>query len=126
FGEALGGPWAHDQSPRENLPAGIRRAAQESVRLELDELHGTATSPRAERRLARLRDAGCTLPILRFASWDPVRQMRRAVDTVVPGFRRHASRLVRRSACARVKRYLAIGRHIRVTSFCRWLLSLAP
>ena len=44
-------------------------------------------------RLAAFVDAGCTLPILRFASWDPMGQMRRAMATVLPALRDHAARL---------------------------------
>jgi len=44
-------------------------------------------------RLAGFLDAGCTLPILRFASWDPMGQMRRAMATVLPALRDHAARL---------------------------------
>jgi len=53
----------------------------------------TGTPAEVTERLARFLDAGCTLPILRFASWDPVGQMRRAVETVIPALRDHASRL---------------------------------
>ena len=58
----------------------------------------TGTPAEVTERLARFLDAGCTLPILRFASWDPVGQMRRAVETVIPALRDHASRLVGRPA----------------------------
>jgi alkanesulfonate monooxygenase SsuD/methylene tetrahydromethanopterin reductase-like flavin-dependent oxidoreductase (luciferase family) len=51
---------------------------------------GTATE--VTERLARFLDAGCTLPILRFASWDPVGQMRRAMGSVLPALRDHAAR----------------------------------
>jgi alkanesulfonate monooxygenase SsuD/methylene tetrahydromethanopterin reductase-like flavin-dependent oxidoreductase (luciferase family) len=53
----------------------------------------TGTPAEVTERIARFLDAGCTLPILRFASWDPVGQMRRAVETVIPALRDHASRL---------------------------------
>ena len=53
----------------------------------------TGTPTEVTERLTRFLDAGCTLPILRFASWDPVGQMRRAVETVIPALRDHASRL---------------------------------
>ncbi len=53
----------------------------------------TGSPAEVTERLARFLDAGCTLPILRFASWDPVGQMRRAVETVIPALRDHASRL---------------------------------
>ncbi len=43
-------------------------------------------------RLAAFVDAGCTLPILRFASWDPMGQMRRAMASVLPALRAHAAR----------------------------------
>jgi alkanesulfonate monooxygenase SsuD/methylene tetrahydromethanopterin reductase-like flavin-dependent oxidoreductase (luciferase family) len=53
----------------------------------------TGTPAEVTERLARFVDAGCTLPILRFASWDPVGQMRRAMTTVVPALRDHAARV---------------------------------
>jgi alkanesulfonate monooxygenase SsuD/methylene tetrahydromethanopterin reductase-like flavin-dependent oxidoreductase (luciferase family) len=53
----------------------------------------TGTPAEVTERLARFVEAGCTLPILRFASWDPVGQMRRAVETVVPALRDHAARV---------------------------------
>jgi alkanesulfonate monooxygenase SsuD/methylene tetrahydromethanopterin reductase-like flavin-dependent oxidoreductase (luciferase family) len=53
----------------------------------------TGTATEVTERLAAFLDAGCTLPILRFASWDPVGQMRRAVGTVLPALHAHASRL---------------------------------
>ena len=52
----------------------------------------TGTPAQVTERLAGFVDAGCTLPILRFASWDPVAQLRRAMDTVVPALRDHAAR----------------------------------
>jgi alkanesulfonate monooxygenase SsuD/methylene tetrahydromethanopterin reductase-like flavin-dependent oxidoreductase (luciferase family) len=52
----------------------------------------TGTPAEVTERLARFLDAGCTLPILRFASWDPVGQMRRAMATVLPALRDHAAR----------------------------------
>src|SRR5262249_37123836 len=39
----------------------------------------TGTATEVTERIGAFLDAGCTLPILRFASWDPVGQMRRAV-----------------------------------------------
>ncbi len=57
----------------------------------------TGTPEEVTERIARFLDAGCTLPILRFASWDPVGQMRRAVETVIPALRDHAGRLAARS-----------------------------
>jgi alkanesulfonate monooxygenase SsuD/methylene tetrahydromethanopterin reductase-like flavin-dependent oxidoreductase (luciferase family) len=53
----------------------------------------TGTPTEVTERLAGFLDAGCTLPILRFASWDPAGQMRRAMATVLPALRDHAARL---------------------------------
>jgi alkanesulfonate monooxygenase SsuD/methylene tetrahydromethanopterin reductase-like flavin-dependent oxidoreductase (luciferase family) len=53
----------------------------------------TGTPAEVTERLAGFLDAGCTLPILRFASWDPMGQMRRAMATVLPALRDHAARL---------------------------------
>jgi len=53
----------------------------------------TGTPTEVVERLARFVDAGCTLPIVRFASWDPVDQMRRAMETVIPRLRDHAARV---------------------------------
>ena len=53
----------------------------------------TGTPTEVTERLAGFLDAGCTLPILRFASWDPPGQMRRAMATVLPALRDHAARL---------------------------------
>jgi len=52
----------------------------------------TGTPEEVVERIARFIDAGCTLPIMRFASWDPVGQMRRAMDRVIPTLRDHAAR----------------------------------
>ena len=52
----------------------------------------TGTPAEVTERLAGFLDAGCTLPILRFASWDPMAQMRRAMATVLPALRDHAAR----------------------------------
>ena len=52
----------------------------------------TGTPAEVTERLAGFLDAGCTLPILRFASWDPMGQMRRAMATVLPALRDHAPR----------------------------------
>ncbi|HEV8308580.1 MAG TPA: LLM class flavin-dependent oxidoreductase [Methylomirabilota bacterium] len=49
----------------------------------------TGTPTEVTERIARFLDAGCTLPILRFASWDPMGQMRRAMETVLPALREH-------------------------------------
>jgi alkanesulfonate monooxygenase SsuD/methylene tetrahydromethanopterin reductase-like flavin-dependent oxidoreductase (luciferase family) len=51
----------------------------------------TGTSEEVVERIARFIDAGCTLPIIRFASWDPVGQMQRAMDRVIPALRDHAA-----------------------------------
>jgi alkanesulfonate monooxygenase SsuD/methylene tetrahydromethanopterin reductase-like flavin-dependent oxidoreductase (luciferase family) len=53
----------------------------------------TGTPTEVTERLAGFLDAGCTLPILRFASWDAPGQMRRAMATVLPALRDHAARL---------------------------------
>jgi hypothetical protein len=53
----------------------------------------TGTPAEVTERLAGFLDAGCTLPILRFAGWDPMGQMRRAMATVLPALRDHAARL---------------------------------
>ena len=58
----------------------------------------TGTPEEVTERIGQFIDAGCTLPILRFASWDPVGQMRRALATVIPALRDHASRLMDRPA----------------------------
>jgi alkanesulfonate monooxygenase SsuD/methylene tetrahydromethanopterin reductase-like flavin-dependent oxidoreductase (luciferase family) len=47
----------------------------------------TGTPAEVTERLAGFVEAGCTLPILRFASWDPVGQLRRAMATVIPALR---------------------------------------
>jgi len=51
----------------------------------------TGTPAEVTERLARFLDAGCTLPIFRFASWEPMAQLRRAMETVIPALRDHAS-----------------------------------
>ncbi len=60
----------------------------------------TGTPAEVTERIARFLDAGCTLPIFRFASWDPAAQMRRALATVLPALRDHADRRLARSAPA--------------------------
>ncbi len=52
----------------------------------------TGTPEEVVERIARFVDAGCTLPIMRFASWDPAGQMRLAMDRVIPTLRDHAAR----------------------------------
>jgi len=52
----------------------------------------TGTPTEVIERLAPFLDAGLTLPILRFASWDPVGQMRRAMASVLPALHDHARR----------------------------------
>jgi len=47
----------------------------------------TGTPEEVTERIGRFVDAGCTLPILRFASWDPLGQLRRAMETVLPALR---------------------------------------
>jgi hypothetical protein len=44
-------------------------------------------------RIAPFIDAGCTLPIMRFASWTPMDQMRLAMDRVIPALRDHAAKV---------------------------------
>jgi alkanesulfonate monooxygenase SsuD/methylene tetrahydromethanopterin reductase-like flavin-dependent oxidoreductase (luciferase family) len=50
----------------------------------------TGTPEEVVERIGAFVDAGCTLPILRFASWDPMGQLRRAMDTVLPALRARA------------------------------------
>jgi alkanesulfonate monooxygenase SsuD/methylene tetrahydromethanopterin reductase-like flavin-dependent oxidoreductase (luciferase family) len=50
----------------------------------------TGTPEEVVERLRGFIDAGCTLPIIRFASYDPVGQMRRALELVIPPLREHA------------------------------------
>jgi alkanesulfonate monooxygenase SsuD/methylene tetrahydromethanopterin reductase-like flavin-dependent oxidoreductase (luciferase family) len=50
----------------------------------------TGTPSQVVERIARFIDAGCTLPIIRFASWDPVGQMHRAMSQVLPRLRDYA------------------------------------
>ena len=47
----------------------------------------TGTAEEVTERIGRFVDAGCTLPILRFASWDPMGQLRRAMGAVLPALR---------------------------------------
>ena len=47
----------------------------------------TGTAEEVTGRIGRFVDAGCTLPILRFASWDPMGQLRRAMGAVLPALR---------------------------------------
>jgi alkanesulfonate monooxygenase SsuD/methylene tetrahydromethanopterin reductase-like flavin-dependent oxidoreductase (luciferase family) len=54
----------------------------------------TGTPEEVVERLAGFVDAGCTLPILRFASWDPIGQMRRAMRHVLPALRDRTARRV--------------------------------
>src|SRR5262249_4779917 len=53
----------------------------------------TGTPTEVVERLTRFLDAGLTLPIFRFASWDPVGQMRRAMTSVLPALHDHARRV---------------------------------
>ncbi|MGQ0570778.1 MAG: hypothetical protein ACT4P5_14820, partial [Armatimonadota bacterium] len=57
----------------------------------------TGTPEEVTERVAQFVDAGCTLPIVRFASWDPMGQMRRAMDRVFPALRDHAARIAARA-----------------------------
>jgi alkanesulfonate monooxygenase SsuD/methylene tetrahydromethanopterin reductase-like flavin-dependent oxidoreductase (luciferase family) len=50
----------------------------------------TGTPSQVVERIVRFVDAGCTLPIIRFASWDPVGQMHRAMSQVLPRLRDYA------------------------------------
>jgi alkanesulfonate monooxygenase SsuD/methylene tetrahydromethanopterin reductase-like flavin-dependent oxidoreductase (luciferase family) len=50
----------------------------------------TGTPAEVVERIARFVEAGCTLPIIRFASWDPVGQMRRALEQVIPQLKERA------------------------------------
>lgn len=52
----------------------------------------TGTPEEVTARLAGFIDAGCTLPIVRFATYDPLSQMRRAMHDVIPALRDHAIR----------------------------------
>jgi alkanesulfonate monooxygenase SsuD/methylene tetrahydromethanopterin reductase-like flavin-dependent oxidoreductase (luciferase family) len=51
----------------------------------------TGTPTEVTERLAGFVDAGCTLPILRFASWDAMGQLRRAMASVLPALRERAA-----------------------------------
>jgi alkanesulfonate monooxygenase SsuD/methylene tetrahydromethanopterin reductase-like flavin-dependent oxidoreductase (luciferase family) len=53
----------------------------------------TGTPEEVVERIAPFIDAGCTLPILRFASWTPMAQMRLAMDRVIPVLRDHAAKV---------------------------------
>jgi alkanesulfonate monooxygenase SsuD/methylene tetrahydromethanopterin reductase-like flavin-dependent oxidoreductase (luciferase family) len=53
----------------------------------------TGTPEQVVERIAPFLDAGCTLPIVRFASWDPIGQMRLAMERVFPALHDHADRL---------------------------------
>jgi alkanesulfonate monooxygenase SsuD/methylene tetrahydromethanopterin reductase-like flavin-dependent oxidoreductase (luciferase family) len=50
----------------------------------------TGTPDQVVDRIAGFIEAGCTLPILRFASWDPVGQMQRAMKHVLPRLKERA------------------------------------
>jgi alkanesulfonate monooxygenase SsuD/methylene tetrahydromethanopterin reductase-like flavin-dependent oxidoreductase (luciferase family) len=52
----------------------------------------TGTPDEVVERIAPFIDAGCTLPIMRFASWTPMEQMRLAMDRVIPALRDHAAK----------------------------------
>lgn len=56
----------------------------------------TGTPEEVVERLCRFIDAGCTLPILRFASYDGTGQMRRAMERVFPALRAYADRVASR------------------------------
>ena len=50
----------------------------------------TGTPEEVVERLRGYIDAGVTLPIVRFASYDPVAQMRLAMERVIPPLREYA------------------------------------
>jgi alkanesulfonate monooxygenase SsuD/methylene tetrahydromethanopterin reductase-like flavin-dependent oxidoreductase (luciferase family) len=50
----------------------------------------TGTPSQVIERIVRFVDAGCTLPIIRFATWDPMGQMHRAMSHVLPRLRDYA------------------------------------
>jgi len=52
----------------------------------------TGTPEEVVERIAPFIDAGCTLPIMRFASWTPMDQMRLAMERVIPALRDHAAK----------------------------------
>jgi alkanesulfonate monooxygenase SsuD/methylene tetrahydromethanopterin reductase-like flavin-dependent oxidoreductase (luciferase family) len=56
----------------------------------------TGTPEEVVERLAAFITAGCTLPIIRFATWDPVGQMRLAMERVIPPLRDLAARTAAR------------------------------
>lgn len=56
----------------------------------------TGTPNEVVERIGRFIEAGCTLPIIRFASYDPTGQMRRAMTSVIPPLRDHAVRVASR------------------------------
>jgi alkanesulfonate monooxygenase SsuD/methylene tetrahydromethanopterin reductase-like flavin-dependent oxidoreductase (luciferase family) len=58
----------------------------------------TGTPTEVVERLSRFIDAGCTLPIIRFSSFDPMGQMRRAMTEVFPALRAYADRAASRLA----------------------------
>lgn len=52
----------------------------------------TGTPEEVAERIGAFLDAGCTFPIIRFASWEPTRQMRIALEHVIPSLRARAAR----------------------------------
>lgn len=50
----------------------------------------TGTPDEVVERISAFLDAGCTFPIIRFASWEPMRQMRMAMERVLPRLRSRA------------------------------------
>lgn len=53
----------------------------------------TGTAEQVVERISQFINAGCTLPIIRFASWDPMGQMRVAMQKVFPALREYADRI---------------------------------
>ncbi len=50
----------------------------------------TGTPDEVAERIGRFIDAGCNLPLIRFASYDPMGQLRRALASLMPALRAHA------------------------------------
>jgi alkanesulfonate monooxygenase SsuD/methylene tetrahydromethanopterin reductase-like flavin-dependent oxidoreductase (luciferase family) len=64
----------------------------------------TGTPEEVVERIGAFLEAGCTFPIIRFASWEPMRQMRVAMERVIPRLRAWATGLPdsRRAATGQV------------------------
>jgi hypothetical protein len=50
----------------------------------------TGTVDEVVERISRFIDAGCTLPIIRFATYEPTRQLREALTHLMPALRDYA------------------------------------